>query len=353
LFYFNDESESLRIALHLSQPFRLEVFVDGERLPESEFDRSQKPGAGGSRLPELGDPHGSYAFDPHARRFYFTLRGGIHSGRPATLGGGSVLLRLMMVVQLSLTVSVPLREFDGKSMVDNIATLLQIDKSRIKIVSVQSRAQVAGASGRRLDDNGEASSASEVIFHIVEANPEPLPGEAFDGAGPGYVENQTGAGTDGDANAMEGNGTNESIAATSSFSMEALGELEEIVAAIQVLAKEGVLAERLNTTVVLDEVVTTDPASWPMTTTRTFTTRHTTTTTMGTLMAMPTTTNMLAPNSDGDAKQDDDSIGVAEIVVGTLVGALVGGLLMAAAIYYKLKVLGKAGKVMDEYYIEP
>ncbi|CAE8689971.1 unnamed protein product, partial [Polarella glacialis] len=176
LFFFNDDPDSIRLDIFLTQPFRLEVYVDGSLLPEKTYDTAQD--AAGPRLPKLTDPHGAYTFDPHSRRFYLIMKGGTYNGRAATVGGGFVLLRMLQVVQLSMTVSVPLAQFDGPSMISNLATLLQIDPSRIKIVSVQTRAQVGG---RRLSGFGSPRSLQaeelEVLTQIVEKNPAPVPGD--------------------------------------------------------------------------------------------------------------------------------------------------------------------------------
>ena len=94
---------AVRVAFRMTQPFRFEFYVDGVMLPESEYDVSEQ-----GRLPTLADPHGSYAFHPQHRTLYFVLRGGAHNGVPATRGGGFVVFRMLQVVALTLTSSVPL-----------------------------------------------------------------------------------------------------------------------------------------------------------------------------------------------------------------------------------------------------
>eukprot|EP00971_Amphidinium_carterae_P089048 1762482-Amphidinium_carterae.2 len=41
IYYYNDDVEPIRIALHLSQPFRIEVYQDGVLLDEATHDTSQ------------------------------------------------------------------------------------------------------------------------------------------------------------------------------------------------------------------------------------------------------------------------------------------------------------------------
>jgi len=253
LFWFNDNAdEAIRLDIFLTQPFRLEVYVDGALLPEESFDTSQLDPP---RLPELSDPHGSYAFDPHARRFYLVMKGGTFAGRPATTGGGYVLLRMLQVVQISMQLSVKLADFDGPSIVSNLATLLQIDTSRIKIVSVQTAAQVAGAGGRRLQADGV-----DLTFQIVEESSEPIPGEA--------------------ENATSGSESDDSF----DFSGDSLAKLTPLVQVLQNASETGALSQALNTGVAVRSIETTDPTlpAAVESTTTTSATATTTTTTTGT-----------------------------------------------------------------------
>lgn len=233
LFYFNEDPESIRVDIFLTQPFFLNVYVDGSLLGD-EFDTS-KPAMHGpttnARIPILSDPHGSYAFDPHARRFYVVMRGGTYDGVPAIRGGGQIKLRMTMVVQLSLTMSIPVEQFDGANLIFNVATLLQIPASRIKIVSVQSRAQVAAQSGRRL-----SAQETDVVSQILEAD--------------------SGVGNETATNATD-----------SEFSMDSLTELVGLAAALELIAQSGSLATALGIALTMTVEVS-DPTA-PMATTTT------------------------------------------------------------------------------------
>lgn len=168
-----DARSSLRLGIFLTQPFRVSVYVGGVKLSgaSESSSLSEFAGEGAPRHPTADDPHGTFAMDPIERRFYLTMRGGA-----ARLDGqGAVLLRMSMVVQLSLTTSVSADQFDGAALIDNLATLLQIDRSRIKIVAVQSRSQVAAGSAARsrarraLADDGGAA----ILVEISEEEEEP------------------------------------------------------------------------------------------------------------------------------------------------------------------------------------
>jgi len=312
-FYFNDDPDSLRIALFLSQPFKLEVYVDAKKLDEKTHDTSlMKP----ARLPTLSDPHGSYAFDPHARRFYFTIKGGTYNGKPAKLGGGVILLRMLLVVQLSLTVSVPLDKFDGESLIDNVALLLKIDRSRIKIVSVQSKAQVA-AGGRRL------ATGTAIIVQIVEKNPAPLPGA------PAPPPPPPGA-----------NATPAPVAAGDGFSSTSLTELSAIASVLTKTQASGNLSAALKVAVVLDAVATTDP------TVPTAVRPSTTTTTTSTIVKATGTIAIdgLPPASKGGGPGETDVVG---IIVGVLVGGLFGVVLTVGAVYYRFFYIPASDRLVE------
>lgn len=250
------------------------------------------------------------------------MTGGTFSGRAATTGAGFVLLRMLQVVQISMTVSVTLAEFeDGSTLVNNVATLLQIDPSRIKIVSVQSRDQVA-AGGRRLQ-----SSGLSVIFQIVEENPEPIPGEAFADSGveppPGVVWTITtsSGSTSGDAeNETETeNSTGSGSEASYSFSSEALEELKQLAQVLQDAADSGDLSVLLEMPVVLEAIDTTDP----------------------TLPAAVEEPQEEPDADDAPAPAKQPAIGEDEsyipVLVGGIVGTIIGAVMMGIFIYVKNK----------------
>jgi hypothetical protein len=240
-FYMNDRPQCIRIALRLSQPFRLEVYVEGKKLEENDYDtaRAFDP----PRKPILGtDPHGAYTFDPHERTFFFIqCGGGTGNGLPPTLGGGIIKLELIQVVQLSMTVSVKAEEFDQdaqSTFIDNVALLLQIPSYRIKIVGVQNigarrlkedipevdsvnaKPAIEGEA-RKLDGNRRLQDGGTQIILQILAPPA---------SNSTNSSNDTGNGT--------GNGTGNSIGG---FDPAALAALEEIAAIIQDLADTGAI----------------------------------------------------------------------------------------------------------------
>eukprot|EP00929_Paragymnodinium_shiwhaense_P042061 TRINITY_DN21836_c0_g1_i1.p1 TRINITY_DN21836_c0_g1~~TRINITY_DN21836_c0_g1_i1.p1 ORF type:complete len:608 (-),score=142.49 TRINITY_DN21836_c0_g1_i1:128-1951(-) len=256
LFYFNDDEDKIRVAMRFAQPFRFEFYSDGEKLPEATYDTSQFEPA---RLPTQEDKHGSFAFHPHHRTLYFTLKGGTYDGRPATRGGGFIVIRQLLVVQLTLAVSTELENFDNKALVKHLGLLLKIDPARIKVVNVQSAAQVAAQEGgRRL-----AAGGTEIVAQISEPAP-PMPAESFADALPGASVTQTFTPAPDDTSAPASTGTEtpgSTTTAPPSFDESALQELQQLASKVQAAVDDGSLGDAIGAEVVLKEILTTDPTA--------------------------------------------------------------------------------------------
>jgi hypothetical protein len=130
-FYFlsDDPAESAVISLWVQRAYAWTIFMDGVELkpmdPAYKTDR-----------PTLQNATGTYLFDPHARRLWFTVRGG-------RMDRVYDLVRTPTIM-LNVKLAVTQEQFFGTSwdstkttLIDNLAMLLKIDRKRIKIVDVQ------------------------------------------------------------------------------------------------------------------------------------------------------------------------------------------------------------------------
>ena len=117
-FHSDDASEAVVIKLFVQRPNSIEVFYNGRLVPALP----------GTELPTLASPAGTNKFDPQARHLYFTMRGGD--------AGADYLIRRRSSIQLNMTLAVSVDEFEGENIVQNLATLLSIPASRIKVVEV-------------------------------------------------------------------------------------------------------------------------------------------------------------------------------------------------------------------------
>ena len=119
-FRSGDEREAILVRFFYTQPLVLEVLVGGQL-----FDNDNLI------APTLDSPGGDSQFNPQARFITLLLRG---SADPAKRIYSIVQKPL---VQVTIAFAVDLPTFLGPKLVSNLAMLLSIDPSRIRIVSVQ------------------------------------------------------------------------------------------------------------------------------------------------------------------------------------------------------------------------
>jgi hypothetical protein len=149
-FLSPDPNDKLVVKMFIQRPNSLDVFVDGSKVvPKSVTSLAEYPG--------LRDPPGSNLFDVQERYLSLTF-GGSPNG-----GGGAVWYDIVRApsIQLTLKLGISSANFFGPSLVNNLALLLGIDSSRIKIVSV---APADSILGRRLQ---AAQAASSVQIEIL------------------------------------------------------------------------------------------------------------------------------------------------------------------------------------------
>ena len=146
-----------------------QVFVGGVQvaaIPAAAEGESQT-------LPTLNDPAGTHLFDPQARVLHIVLRGG------GAAGDHQVDVIRTSAVAVTVALDIPMEEFYGDDLVNNIATLLGIDPSRIKFVGVDveqapsSRRRLAaaalrGTGSRRAYLSRRTTASSEVLLAQVE-----------------------------------------------------------------------------------------------------------------------------------------------------------------------------------------
>ena len=132
-------------ATYYTTPQRLDVYVGSEYvIPTNAYrtaDGNINYNSSGNFVPNIGDSVGTNYYDRTSKKLYIVIRG----SQPITI-------RTTAVVQVSLTVSVTVDDFFEKNLISNLAFLLNIPSSKIRIVSVISE------SSRRKRATGEGSS---------------------------------------------------------------------------------------------------------------------------------------------------------------------------------------------------
>jgi len=145
-WHFNSPypEEKALVSLFIQDPMEFDVFFDGQRMESL------------GRTPTIADPPGSFAHDPQARRLKFVLGGG-ESAQPW------LDIRQTPKVQLTLKLAVTVEEFFGERLVQNLATLLGIPASRIRVVGVQ-----AGSVNVKVEIVDEAEPAANETVAIEQ-----------------------------------------------------------------------------------------------------------------------------------------------------------------------------------------
>ena len=145
-----EESDTIRIAFVYTNPLRLDVYYGDTyinptnvRMENGEivYDPKDPNLPDDQFIPTINDQAGANFYERSVKRLYFILR-----------GNTPITIRTAPVIQLSLNLPpITVNEFFEDNLVFNLATVLGIDESRIRIVNVISEAssskrQVVGTS---------------------------------------------------------------------------------------------------------------------------------------------------------------------------------------------------------------
>lgn len=129
-FFSPSADEGLVYQVNYYRPNAIQVEHLGVRIP-SQIEKLP-PQVTVPTLPRINSDHGSNQFDTHNRTFHLTLRGTDEDYTYAHISA----IRLP-TVQLNFRLAVSMEEFFGANFAQHLATLLQIEPSRIKIVDVR------------------------------------------------------------------------------------------------------------------------------------------------------------------------------------------------------------------------
>jgi len=151
-FFSTSSSDVVLLKIFFTKPYTISVFNNGVKVPASTI------------RPTLNSARGANVLDPQERVLYLVLRG-------SATGGEQVYdLRTENNVQLSLSLKISEAEFFGPTLVNNLAMLLQIPASRIRIVAVHAQ----GTRRRLLQSNstGNLSTTGGVSVNVEIAPPQ-------------------------------------------------------------------------------------------------------------------------------------------------------------------------------------
>ena len=124
----NEEGDAVRSKIWFPKQQRLDIYVDGRFMSPNNIDTSKEdysllPPAD-SYIPQLNEANGANYFDPNTGHLYVIVRDSV------------VNIKTQPVVVLKLGLTVPIENFFEKDVIGNIAGLLGIDPSNIRITNI-------------------------------------------------------------------------------------------------------------------------------------------------------------------------------------------------------------------------
>eukprot|EP00048_Salpingoeca_helianthica_P015090 m.224971 g.224971 ORF g.224971 m.224971 type:complete len:4030 (+) comp16594_c0_seq1:296-12385(+) len=159
-YFSTNSNDVVLIRLFYTKPYSISVFNNGAKV-----------NALTTGYPTLSSPRGTNALDPQQRVLYLTLRGG------STVAQQTYDLVTESNVQLTLALKITEQEFFGPTLITNLATLLRIPASRIKIVAVHALGtrrrlmQSPSNSSNSSNSNSSSSSSSNGISVQIQISP--------------------------------------------------------------------------------------------------------------------------------------------------------------------------------------
>ncbi|KAA0165290.1 hypothetical protein FNF31_01943 [Cafeteria roenbergensis] len=147
-YFSSDPDEAVLASLFVQRPNVIDLFVDGRAVAMN----------ANARVPTLSSPDGEFIFDPQGRRLKFVMRG--NAAKPRRVYD----IRRRPAVQLNMTLAVSAEDFVADQLVRNLAVLLSIPASRIKVVDVQ--AGSVAVTTAILDEQEPSTDAAQTIEQV-------------------------------------------------------------------------------------------------------------------------------------------------------------------------------------------
>merc|ERR1719483_1010979 len=153
---YNDGGEAVRTKIWFPKQQRLDIYVNGMMMMPNNIDTTKEdysllPPAD-SFIPALEETNGANYFDPNSGHLYLIVKG------PSTIE-----IKTQPIVVLKLGMTVPIENFFEENVVANLAGLLGIDPSNIRVTNIIRE----GSTGRKKRDTGD------VIGVEFEVGPPP------------------------------------------------------------------------------------------------------------------------------------------------------------------------------------
>ena len=156
----NEGGEGTLLKIWFQKQQRYDIYIDGKFLAPNNIDTTKeeyslKP-PDSSYIPQLTEAHGSNYFDPNTGHLYLLIKEGM------------IDIKTQPIVVLKLGITVPIENFFEENVINNLAGLLGIDPSNIRITNI-----VRENSSRKKRQE-ESSSNGTITGVEFEIGPPPI-----------------------------------------------------------------------------------------------------------------------------------------------------------------------------------
>jgi len=141
---YNDGGEAVRTKIWFPKQQRLDIYVNGMLMMPNNIDTTSEDynllPPDDSFIPALTEANGANYFDPNSGHLYLIVKG------PSTIE-----IKTQPIVVLKLGMTVPIENFFEENVVGNLAGLLGIDPSNIRVTNIVRE----GSTGRKKRSEGD------------------------------------------------------------------------------------------------------------------------------------------------------------------------------------------------------
>merc|ERR1719315_651351 len=135
---YNDGGDAVRAKIWFPKQQRLDIYVDGMLMNPNNIDTTQSEYSllppDDTFIPSLEETNGANYFDPNSGHLYLIVK-----------GPSNIEIKTQPIVVLKLGMTVPIENFFEENVVANLAGLLGIDPSNIRVTNIVRE----GSTGRK------------------------------------------------------------------------------------------------------------------------------------------------------------------------------------------------------------
>merc|ERR1711962_967293 len=144
-FLYNDGGDAIRAKIWFPKQQRYDIYVNGQFMEPNNKDFNSADykllPPDDSFIPALTETQGANYFDPNTGHLYLIVK-----------GPSNIDIKTQPIVVLKMGITVPIENFFEENVVGNLAGLLGIDPSNIRVTNIVREGSVPGRKKRAADD---------------------------------------------------------------------------------------------------------------------------------------------------------------------------------------------------------